>query len=89
MAGDGYAEVADRMFELASTQPGFIGYDTAYSDGLSITVSYWETEAAMTAWKAQTEHLDAQREGRARWYESYELHIARVERAYSFTRPAP
>lgn len=86
-ADDGYGEVAARMFELASRQPGFISYDTADSDGLSITVSYWETEAAMAAWKAQTEHLDAQREGRARWYESYDLHIARVERAYSFSRP--
>ena len=88
-AGDGYAEVADRMFELAGCQPGFLGYDTAHSDGLSITVSYWETETAMASWKAQTEHLEAQREGRARWYESYDIHIARVERTYSFCRPAP
>jgi heme-degrading monooxygenase HmoA len=84
---DGYGPTADRMFELARQQPGFLGYETARSDGLGITVCYWETEAGIAAWKADTEHLEAQRQGRARWYESYELRIARVERAYGFVRP--
>ena len=86
---DGYDTTADRMFALASEQPGFLGYDTARSGGLGITVCYWETEAAIAAWKAEAEHLDAQREGRARWYESYDLQIARVDHAYGFTRPTP
>src|SRR4029077_7103963 len=49
--GDGYAETADRMFELVGEQPGFLGYDTARSEGLGITVSYWESEASISAWK--------------------------------------
>jgi heme-degrading monooxygenase HmoA len=84
--GDGYEQAAERMFELAQSQPGFLGFDTARSDGLGITVCYWDTEAAIAAWKAHTEHLEAQREGRARWYTSYDLRIARVERAYGFER---
>jgi heme-degrading monooxygenase HmoA len=84
--GDGYAETADRMFELAELQPGFLGFDSARSDGLGITVCYWDSEAAILAWKAQAEHAEAQREGRARWYDSYDLRIARVERAYGFDR---
>ena len=83
---DGYAETAAQMFELARTQPGFLAFDTARSDGIGITVCYWESEAAITAWKQHAEHLAAQREGRARWYDAYELRIARVERAYGFTR---
>jgi heme-degrading monooxygenase HmoA len=74
------------MFELAEQQPGFLGFDTARSAGLGITVCYWDSEAAIVAWKAQAEHAVAQREGRARWYESYDLRIARVERAYGFDR---
>ena len=85
--GDGYGETADRMFELARQQPGCLGFDSAHSDGLGITVSYWANEADIAAWKAQADHLAAQREGRARWYDAYELRIARVERAYSFERP--
>ena len=83
---DGYAETFERMFALAQAQPGFLGYETARTNGVGITVSYWTTEEAIAAWKAVTEHVAAQREGRARWYESYEMRIARVERAYGFER---
>ena len=82
--GDGYAETAERMFALAHEQPGFLGFDTARSDGLGITVCYWESEAGIAAWKAQAEHAAAQREGRERWYEWYDVRVARVERAYGF-----
>jgi heme-degrading monooxygenase HmoA len=85
---DSYEQTAERMFELAAKQPGCLGYDTAGSDELSITVSYWESEAAIAAWKANIEHLDAQRQGRERWYEYFELRVARVERAHAFARPA-
>jgi heme-degrading monooxygenase HmoA len=85
--GDGFTETDERMFALAQEQPGFLGYDTTGGgDGLGITVSYWETEAAIAAWKATTEHVAAQREGRARWFDSYVVRVARVERAYDFTR---
>src|SRR5262249_21116934 len=60
---DGYAATADRMFELAATQPGFLGVDSARED-VGITVSYWTDEAAIAAWKAEVEHLTAQRDGR-------------------------
>lgn len=37
---NGYAEMADRMVELASQQPGFLGVESA-REGVGITVSYW------------------------------------------------
>jgi heme-degrading monooxygenase HmoA len=83
---DGYAEMAEQMFERAAQQPGFLGYDTADGDGLGMTVSYWTTESAIAAWKADTDHLVAQQHGRQRWYASFEMRVARVERAYSFKR---
>ena len=84
--GDGYAETFERMFALAQAQPGFLGYESARTDGVGITVSYWTTPEAIAAWKAVTEHVAAQREGRARWYDSYQMRVARVERAYGFER---
>ena len=86
LPADGYAEEIERMFDLVHEQPGFLGFDTARSDGIGITVSYWESEAHIAAWKGKAEHLAAQREGRARWYDAYELRVARVERAYGFSR---
>lgn len=83
--GDGYAQAAERMFALAFEQPGFLGYETARgSDGAGITVCYWRDEAGIAAWKANTEHAEAQRRGREAWYSSYDVRIARVERAYGF-----
>ena len=82
---DGYGAVAERMVELAAEQPGFLGVESA-RDGsaFGITVSYWASTESIRAWKANLEHLAAQANGKARWYEHYEVRVARVERAYSF-----
>jgi heme-degrading monooxygenase HmoA len=86
---DGYDAMAQRMDDLARRQPGFLGVESVrQADRLGITVSYWTTEAAVAAWKAEVEHREAQRLGVERWYEYYSLQVARVERAYGFTRPA-
>jgi heme-degrading monooxygenase HmoA len=84
---DGYGAMADRMVELASGQPGFLGVDSARgADGLGITVSYWASEADIRAWKANSEHRLAQKAGNAKWYEHFETRIAKVERAYAGPR---
>jgi heme-degrading monooxygenase HmoA len=84
---DGYDATAERMVELASAQPGFLGVEsTRGADGFGITVSYWASEEAIAAWKAHAEHRLARESGRARWYAHYELRVARVERAYAKLR---
>ena len=55
-------------------------------DGFGITNSYWADEDSIRAWKAVVSHAAAQRLGQARWYENYQVRIARVERAYGFDR---
>lgn len=82
---DGYGAMADQMVALAQRQPGFLGIESA-RDSIGITVSYWESEAAIRNWKQQSQHLVAQRKGRADWYESYFTRICKVERDYSFNR---
>lgn len=80
---DGYADMAERMVTLAGQQPGFLGMDSVRGDsGLGITVSYWDSEAAIAAWKAHAEHSLARERGRERWYCAFTLRVARVERAY-------
>lgn len=82
---EGYALMADRMVELALQQPGCLGFDSVRdSQGLGITVSYWKTLDDIKAWKAHPEHQKAQSLGREKWYETYDVHIARVERSYQF-----
>ncbi|HUR59093.1 MAG TPA: antibiotic biosynthesis monooxygenase [Opitutaceae bacterium] len=85
----GYGAMAERMVDLGSRYDGFLGIESARSpDGVGITVSYWRDEAAILAWKRDTEHQKAQRGGQHAWYEHYEVRIAKVERAYGFAREA-
>ncbi|NWD76802.1 antibiotic biosynthesis monooxygenase [Pseudomonas gingeri] len=83
----GYAEAAQRMVELAREQPGFLGMESARGeDGLGITVSYWNSEAAILAWKQHAEHSDIRERGRSTWYEAFHTRVCKVERAYPFQR---
>lgn len=82
-ADEGYGQMADRMVELAASQPGFLGVESARGpDGLGITVSYWKDEASIKAWKANAQHQVAQETGKKVWYADYMLRVAKVERAY-------
>jgi heme-degrading monooxygenase HmoA len=85
--GRAYGVMAQRMVDLGSRYEGFLGIETVRgADGVGITVSYWRDEAALLAWKRDTEHQKAQRGGRDAWYDRYEVRIAKVERAYGFDR---
>jgi heme-degrading monooxygenase HmoA len=85
---EGYGEMAEEMVTLARLQPGYLGHESA-RDGLGITVSYWENLEAIKDWKANTEHLLAQKYGREKWYTAYKTRIALVQRDYEFgTDPA-
>jgi heme-degrading monooxygenase HmoA len=84
-SGDQFDETDQRMMALAARQPGYLGVETAVTD-IGITVSYWADEESIAAWKRNADHAFAQYEGRTRWYDAYELRIARVERAHSFVR---
>jgi len=80
----GYEAMATKMFELALEQPGCLGVESARdASGVGITVSYWKDEESIGAWKAHSQHLAAQKTGINRWYEHYELRVAKIERAYS------
>jgi heme-degrading monooxygenase HmoA len=79
----GYGRMAERMVELAAQQPGFLGVESARNPGgLGITVSYWASEEAIAAWKANAEHQIAQETGKRTWYADYCVRVAKVEREY-------
>jgi heme-degrading monooxygenase HmoA len=83
----GYYEASNRMMELATDQPGFLGVETARGpDGFGITVSYWESEESIAGWKHNAEHTEVRKRGRLDWYEHFEIRIAKVERAYAGPR---
>jgi heme-degrading monooxygenase HmoA len=82
---NGYADAAERMAELVSEQPGFLGVESVRgADGVGITVSYWQSEAAILAWRQHSEHRLIQVRGRSQWYSSFQTRVCKVEREYRF-----
>ncbi|MCP2349819.1 antibiotic biosynthesis monooxygenase family protein [Nonomuraea roseoviolacea] len=83
----GYSETNARMEDLVKNIPGYLGMDYAQTPGgLAITVGYFRDADALTEWRSDAEHRAAQKRGRAEWYESYTLHVAKVERSHGFRR---
>ena len=84
---DGYQQAARTMASLAAQQPGYCGMvSTRGDDGFGITVSYWADENAARDWRDHPEHTAIREQGRAHWYSSYSLEVARVERAYAWSK---
>lgn len=81
---EGYSKMAETMEQLARQQPGFLDFEHARED-IGITISYWESLEAIAHWKANLDHLQAQKLGKVRWYEWYKTRICKVEREYSFS----
>ena len=79
---NGYGETAKQMLELASRQPGFLGFETARQE-IGISVSYWSTLEAIMAWKENMSHRQAQSRAKD-WYASFRVRVCRVEREYGF-----
>jgi heme-degrading monooxygenase HmoA len=77
-SAEGYDEMARKMLDLAAGQPGFLGVESARS-GVGITVSFWKDRESIRLWRQQADHRLARKLGREKWYQSYEIHIARVE----------
>ena len=78
--------MADRMLQLAAQQDGYLGVESVRdADGTGITVSYWRDRDCIARWRAVTEHLAAQEQGRSHWYDRYHVRICLVEHEYGFS----
>ncbi|MDQ3321032.1 MAG: antibiotic biosynthesis monooxygenase [Acidobacteriota bacterium] len=83
---NGYGETARKMAELSAAQKGFLGMEHAESDGLSITVCYWENLESIAVWRENVEHKIAQAKGYETFYKSFATRICLVERDNIFEK---
>ncbi len=77
-----YHQTAARMRELALNEFGCIEFHSVTEGNNEVSLSYWPDAASIQAWKAHPEHQRAQQLGRERWYVSYSVEVARIERGY-------
>lgn len=80
-----YANLAEKMVELASDAQGFLGVDSVRdTTRLGITVSYWSDLDSIRKWRLDFEHTMA-RNQRDTFYSYYSTRITRVEREYEYS----
>lgn len=65
---------------------GFISierFESLAIPGKLLSLSFWESEAAIKSWKQNTLHIEAQTKGRASIFKDYRIRVAQVERDYT------
>lgn len=86
----GHALACEQMLQAARMQPGFLGMHSVRDEGGDgITLSYWDNEASIRAWRAQDARGVVRESERRDWYERYLVQIARVERVYGWVADDP
>jgi heme-degrading monooxygenase HmoA len=89
---DAHQALSLEMRELAGRQPGFLSLETFDgSDGTQVSLVYFATDEAATAWRGHPAHREAQRRGRDEFYAWYSVHTAEVLRSHelNLTTTAP
>lgn len=82
-----YQKRAERMLELARGMPGFISFKAfTAQDGERVSVSEWESLEHVRAWREHPEHREAQRLGRERYYQEYNVQVLELAGSARFTR---
>jgi heme-degrading monooxygenase HmoA len=88
-AGDDYAAMDAELSQRVEGAPGFLGAKSFVAeDGERLTVVWWRDSETLERWRNLPRHREAQRTGRARWYERYEMDVAEIVRTSRFERAA-
>ena len=84
-----YERTFQRMLELVSQMPGFLGMDGyAGEDGTELAVARFESDEVVKAWKQHPEHLKTQERGRREFFAAYDITVAEVVRHYEWSAAA-
>jgi heme-degrading monooxygenase HmoA len=82
-----YEPWAQRMDELAAAMPGYVSHKGFVAeDGERVTLVAFESPEAQRAWLVHPEHVQAQKNGRERFYSAYHIQVCELMREASFKR---
>ncbi|MBM7062500.1 antibiotic biosynthesis monooxygenase [Pseudomonas sp. UL073] len=80
-----YLDLAAELRSLLDGQQGFISverFQSLQTPGKVLSLSFWQDEASILAWRQQQAHRHAQAAGRAQLFHDYRLRVAQVLRDY-------
>ena len=73
------------MFRYASEMPGFRSIKTyTAEDGENVGLVEFDTADELEAWRQRAEHVQAQREGREKFFAEYRIQVCEVVRTSDF-----
>jgi heme-degrading monooxygenase HmoA len=79
-----YEETGNRMLEIVSAMPGFLGLDYAPTEGGELLVARFESHEALAEWRNHPEHQEAQQRGREKFFANYRIDVCEPVRSYEF-----
>lgn len=79
-----YGETVKHLRERAFSTYGCLEFVAVTEGDQEISVSYWQDEESIRRWKEDAAHRLAHEHGKAKWYESYSVDVARIARRYHY-----
>ena len=83
---DEYLAIAASLRESLKDIPGFISierFQSLVDENKILSLSFWEDEAAIQAWRNLMEHRSAQQKGKQELFHKYRIRVADVVRDYT------
>ncbi len=84
-----YIKIASEIKAFLKSREGFVSierFQSLNTDGKILSLSFWESEAAIEAWRTMLDHRAAQKHGKETLFESYRIRVASVVRDYAHDR---
>lgn len=79
---DRYLNTAASLRNKALNEYGCTQFTSSTEGDQEIAISYWPNLEAISKWKNDEVHLQAQKIGRERWYEYYKVDVVEILRSY-------
>ena len=87
-----YLDTAAALKQELEQVPGFISVErfaSLINDNKLVSLSFWESEEAIRAWRVNVNHQSAQTAGINRYFSDFRIRVARVERDYCLADRLP
>jgi heme-degrading monooxygenase HmoA len=80
-----YLQIASELWNELNSIDGFISierFQSLVNEGKLVSLSFWESEKAISAWRNNRNHKIAQQKGRSELFSDYRLRVAQIVRDY-------
>jgi heme-degrading monooxygenase HmoA len=82
---DEYVALVAEMEKIARAMPGYISHKGFFADdGERVTIVEFEHEEGLRAWRANPEHIAAQKLAREKYYTEYHVQVCTLDRESKF-----